>query len=36
MKEEKNLQIPVFASDRVLEPAPCDVIPQHPTNPQEA
>ena len=36
MKQEKNLQIPVFASDRVLEPAPCDVIPQHPTNPQEA
>ncbi len=36
MKEEKNLQTPIFASERVLEPAPADVIPQYPTDPQVA
>ena len=36
MKKEKNLQTPIFASDRVLVPAPSDVIPQHPTDPQVA
>ncbi|MBO5699855.1 MAG: glutamate decarboxylase [Bacteroidales bacterium] len=36
MKEENNLQTPIFASERVLEPAPADVIPQYPTDPQVA
>ena len=36
MKEEKNLQTPIFASDRVLVPAPSDVIPQNSTDPQVA
>ena len=36
MKEEKNLQTPIFASDRVLSPAPAETIPQHPTDPQVA
>lgn len=36
MKEEKYLETPVFASDRVLEAAPSDVIPQFPTNPEVA
>jgi glutamate decarboxylase len=36
MKEEKNLQTPIFASDRVLSPAPVETIPQHPTDPQVA
>ena len=31
MKDEKNLQTSVFASERVLKPSPEDVIPQHPT-----
>ena len=36
MKEEKNLKTPIFASERVLEPSPADVIPQYPTDPQVA
>ncbi len=36
MKEEKNLVVPIFASDRVLQPAPSDVIPQHSTDPAVA
>ena len=31
MKDEKNLQTSVFASERVLKPSPEDVIPQKPT-----
>lgn len=36
MKKEKNLDTPVFASDRVLEPSPADVIPQFSTDPEVA
>lgn len=36
MKEEKFLDIPVFAQKSVLEQAPADVIPQHPTDPEVA
>ena len=36
MKEEKNLQTPIFASDRVLSPAPAEKIPQYPVDPQVA
>ena len=36
MKEEKNLQTPIFASERVLEPAPTDVIPKYPSDPEVA
>ena len=36
MKEQKNLQTPIFASERVLEPAPADVIPKYPTDPEVA
>ena len=36
MKEQKNLQTPIFASERVLEPAPSDVIPKYPTDPEVA
>lgn len=36
MKREKNLDTPVFASDRVLEPSPADVIPQFSTDPEVA
>ena len=36
MKEEKNLQAPVFAQERILKPAPTDVIPKNPTSPEVA
>lgn len=36
MKEEKNSQTPIFASERVLEPAPSDIIPQYSTDPEVA
>lgn len=36
MREEKFLDIPVFAQKSVLEQAPADVIPQHPTDPEVA
>ena len=36
MKKEKNLDTPVFASDRVLESSPADVIPQFSTDPEVA
>lgn len=36
MKEEKILNAPVFAQKSVLEQAPADVIPQHPTDPEIA
>lgn len=36
MKEEKTTRTPIFASERILEPAPADVIPQYPADPQVA